>query len=326
MYNQIEAILSQYEMEIHEVTKGRGAYICDTDKGSKLLVAFRGSKEKGEFLKRFLAALNEIGFFAEQIEENKEGEAVTRDEMTGEHFIIKDHIFGTEINTARADEVKSAVILLAQYHNASREVRVSIPDKMRENSNSVVETRRRHYREINKVKNYIRGRKKKNQFEQLFMSAYESMITTAEASLEILERQKEENLECLICHGDYNQHNVVWSEGAWRMIHFENFTYSWAMLDLANFLRKMMEKNEWNIKYGLEWIEAYHNVHPLNQNEIQQLYGLLLFPEKFWKVTNHYMSSRKTWISEKDIEKLQKVIEQETLRLLFAENLFSISR
>ena len=36
------------------------------------------------------------------------------------------------------------------------------------------------------------------------------------------------------------------------------------------------------------------------------------------------MNSRKTWISQRDIEKLKKVIEQEGKRLHFMQNLFAI--
>ena len=61
------------------------------------------------------------------------------------------------------------------------------------------------------------------------------------------------------------------------------------------------------------------------EEEYDSLGGLLMFPEKFWKVANHYMSSNKAWIPEKDVEKLKKVMEQEALRLKFVENLFSIS-
>ena len=100
--------------------------------------------------------------------------------------------------------------------------------------------------------------------------------------------------------------------------------YRWCILDLANFIRKMQEKNDWDIHVGLEMIESYTKVRKIRQEEYEKLYSLLLFPEKFWKVANHYMNSRKSWISERDIEKLKKVIEQEAKRLKFMENLFSI--
>lgn len=324
MFNQTEAILSQYEMEIHETAKGRGAYICDTDHGMKLLIEFRGSKEKGEFLKAFLEQLNIHGFAVEQIMSNKNGEAVSEDEMSGQRFLVKDYVAGTELNVEHGAEVKAAAKMLANLHATVVKAEIMIPEKIEGAFESVVEVRRRHYRELIKTRNYIRSKKKKNEFEQIYMKEYAPMLSTAEESITILQEQEREGVDCIICHGDYNQHNVVWSGSNWRVVHFENFTYSWQMMDLANFLRKMLEKNSWDVGLGMDLIRTYHKENALTNRQLYQLYGLLLFPEKFWKITNHYMNSRKTWISERDIDKLKKVVLQEEGRLKFMENLFSI--
>lgn len=323
LYNQIEAVLSQYEMKINEVTKGRGTYICNTDMGMKLLVPFSGSNEKGDFLKIFLENLNEHGFPVEQIMKNTNSEVVTEDSITGERFIVKDYIAGTELNTGHFEEMEKVVNLLAAYHNVVKRMELPIPDKILENSSTVVESRRRHYRELVKVKNYIRSRKKKNEFEQIYMKYYEPILATAEESIGILEQQEQKNPVCGICHGDFNQHNAVRVEEQWYMIHFENFNYSWLTVDLANFIRKMLEKSDWDIALGMKLIDIYNEECELGDDGYYQLYGLLLFPEKFWKITNHYINSRKAWISGRDIEKLKKVIEQENMRLKFMENLFS---
>lgn len=322
MYNQIEAILSQYEMEIHEVTKGRGSYICDTSKGKLLLVPFRGSKEKGAVLQSFLAGLKAKDFPVEQIELNQKIEAVTEDEFTGERFILKSCFEGIEVSTSRAEDIKEAVRVLAIYHNVAEQV--SLEQMEWQKQEGTVESYARHYRELIKVRNFIRNRKKKNEFEQIYMRNFEHNRSSAEKSLSILERQRDGS--CLCCHGDYNQHNILLVNGRYQIVHFENFTYNWPMIDLANFVRKMMEKNEWDEKLGIELVQEYHRYRPMGKEEYEQLYGLLLFPEKFWKVTNHYMNSRKTWISDRDIDKLKKVIEQEEKRLNFMENLFSFMK
>lgn len=334
MYNQIEAVLAQYEMEIYEVVKGRGSYICDTSEGKKELFLFRGSKEKGEFLKFFLHQIKELGFAVEQFETNREMEAVTEDMITGERFILKEFVSGAELNTGRTVEMIGAAGLLARYHNVSSKaerllqekentgaVYVEFSKKMKEDAPSVVQLRERHYRELVKIKNYIRTKKKKTEFERMFLKNYDVMLKAAEASIQVLKEQQFKHPEILLCHGDCNQHNVLWQDGNWRLTHFENVTYSWATVDLANFLRKMLEKNDWDADLGMELIEAYDEYRRLGNDGYWQLYGLLHYPEKFWKISNHYMNSRKTWISERDMEKLKKVVYQEQVRLSFMEKL-----
>ena len=50
MYIQPEALLEQYDVLVHQITRGRGAFICDTDQGMLLLTPFRGSKERALFI------------------------------------------------------------------------------------------------------------------------------------------------------------------------------------------------------------------------------------------------------------------------------------
>ena len=324
MYNQIEAILSQYELEIHEMKKGRGTYICQTNKGMKLLVPFRGSNEKGMILKEMLAQLQSFGFFVEQIMMNEKGDVVTVDENSGERFIIKDSLAGEELNVNNETELRAAIGLLALYHRAAERVEVELPESWRESTGLVIDSRKRHMRELIKTKNYIRNRKKKNEFEQMYIKAYDSVLETMEKSIQILELQSVS--KSILCHGEVNHHNILCDNGNWYLVNFESFTYSWRMVDLANFLRKIMEKNNWDIELGKSLLEIYQSCVRLEKEEYEQLYGLLLFPERFWKITNHYMNSRKSWISERDIEKLHKVLEQEDQRLDFIENMFSISK
>lgn len=80
MYNQPEAILEQYDLEINQITKGRGAYICSTDQGIKLLMPFRGSAERARFLRDILEELNQRGYPVEQVCCTKEGEPLAEDD------------------------------------------------------------------------------------------------------------------------------------------------------------------------------------------------------------------------------------------------------
>ena len=322
MYNQTEIILAQYDLEIRQITKGRGYIVCDTDQGTKLLCPFKGSKEKGEWIKSYLDTLVVRGYMVERIFPNQKGEAVTEDELTGERFWLKEAIRGVELDTAHFGEMIEGAAVLARYHQCAAMVAMEEPGI---GVVDVAQTYLRHAKELIKVKNYIKTKKKKMAFEQIYMQHFAQMHKTAEQSCDILCGQRVEGSLKLVCHGDCTQHNMVFSGGGWRLIHFENVVYSLAVWDLSTYLRKMMEKNEWNQELGKAILDEYQRVRVMPEEEYESLGGLLLFPEKFWKVANHYMSSNKAWIPEKDVEKLKKVMEQEALRLKFVENLFSIS-
>ena len=203
-----------------------------------------------------------------------------------------------------------------------------IPDFLKADQDSLLTEYERHNRELNKVKNYIRNKNKKNRFELLFMNVYESY---REQANEVTERLKQQALHLQtgvaeqmrgLCHGDYNQHNVLLSQGEWVILNFEQMTYDIMVQDLANFVRKILEKYNWNTGLGIEMITEYTNVRKLLPEESEQLYLRLAYPKKFWKIANHYSSSRKSWISGRDIEKLEKIIAQEPQRKQFLKMLF----
>ena len=66
----------------------------------------------------------------------------------------------------------------------------------------------------------------------------------------------------------------------------------------------------------------YEKVKEITTEEKKLLYCHLAYPEKFWKIANHYNNSKKVWLSDRNLEKIEKVIEQERSREEFLENLF----
>ncbi len=322
MYNRPEQILEQYELEVRTTSKCREGYLCDTGKGPKILKVYQGSKERAGFLMGMLAFLREQGFSAETIVPTKEGEPVA--EQEGEQkFLLTDAIPGAECDTRSRSDILAAVHALAKLHNMAEQYPKEVPDFVNTGKDSLLLLYEKHNRELNKVKNYIRGKKKKNDFEALFASCYGNFTDKASRVTELLAETEAEKESFGFCHGDYNQHNVIFTGNGTAVVRFERFTYHIRVSELANFIRKILEKNNWNTMLGTEMIEAYHNVRRLTEQELRYLYIYLAYPEKFWKVANHYYNSHKAWISERNIEKLEKVIAQEENRTQFLQMLFS---
>ena len=82
-----------------------------------------------------------------------------------------------------------------------------------------------------------------------------------------------------------------------------------------------MEKNDWNNELGLHILDEYKKYHTLEKDDLRLLYVLLLYPEKFWKITNYYYNSKKSWIPQKNVQKLQILGDQMENKRLFLNNL-----
>ena len=66
------------------------------------------------------------------------------------------------------------------------------------------------------------------------------------------------------------------------------------------------ESEEYCLKEG-----KINNIRKLEEGERVILFAMLSYPEKFWKIVNHYYNGNKAWISQKDVDKLANVIHQE---------------
>lgn len=287
-----------------------------------MLLPFRGSEERAEFVQGILQRLKEKGYPAEQVYRTKEDTCIVTDE-SGIRFWLKDLTEGSECQTARERDLLEGAGAIGVFHREAAGCAKEIPAFMHSEKNAPPVLYRRHYRELIQVKNYVHARKKKNEFERYFQEQYPHFIAQAKEAVLLLEHTDSANGVWGFCHGDCNQHNIIRTEAGVLLINFETMYYGQQIVDLANFLRKIMEKNNWNTDMGKRILAAYGKERPFGEGELGLLYKLLLFPEKFWKITNHYSNSHKAWVSGRDIEKLQKLIRLERARVQFLENIFS---
>lgn len=324
MYSRPEQLLEQYDLKVKSISKGRECYLCDTSLGLKALSEYHGSKERAGFLAEMLDYFKEKQLLVPGITRTKEAEVLVVDEDESK-YILSDAFLGAECDTKSRDDMIAAVKQLAGLHNVSKKFPGILPEFVRPEYHSLLLVYEKHNRELRQVRNYIRSRKKKNAFEELFMKQYEQFQKKALEVTDALRKlEPEENLYGF-CHGDFNQHNVIFSKQGIAIVGMQRFTYDIQVGDLANFIRKMMEKNSWNTGLGMDIIRAYDSVHKMTGQELRYLYFYLAYPGKFYKIANHYNNSHKAWLSGRDIEKLEKVLVQEEAREQFLQILFQFA-
>lgn len=179
----------------------------------------------------------------------------------------------------------------------------------------------RHNKELKKIQKFIGKVKRKNAFENLFLQVFNEYYQQGQECVQMMAdiiqkengkstRQVYEN-HYGICHGAYNQHNVIMGSGCEAIVHFERFSKGNQLDDLYQFARKVMEKNHFDFDLLEQIFEAYHQIIPLSKEDYQYMYILFSYPEKFWKIANSYYNTNKAFLSPKYIEKLENVILQE---------------
>ncbi len=315
-------LLEQYEIELISTRRGRGSYICETSLGKKLLTDYKGSEKKILFTNQLLERMEQRGLlYTDKIMAAREGNYLCRDRDENT-CVLKDWQEGRECDASNPADVEAAAAHLAQLHSImvwpqTEEDRQYVGERM-------TEIWRRHNRELKKVNTFIRKRKQKTEFESLFLKLYPGFAGQAQEALAMLEASEYEALyqdsidAGKMCHGNYNQHNIYFlGKKQIFTTNFEKCGYDIPVNDLYQFIRKIMEKQEWQTGIAGKMVNAYERTKPLSDREWHYLKIRLCYPEKFWKLANQYYNCRKSCISCKNGEKLKKLAFQEEKRRVF---------
>lgn len=327
-------VLEQYDIEVKSTRKIRGAFFCETKEGTMLLREAGVSNRRAPLLYAVLSNLSASDVRVDVPVFNKENQivSVSRD---GSRYMLKRWYSGKECDVKREGEILQASRNLAILHHkmewqeswgGEEEEKICPPTgrHLREEFLS-------HNRELKKVRAFMRSKVSKGSFEFLFLKNFDEMYQLAEQAIERLEQSSFDQLyeesiqDQKLVHGDYNYHNVLFTPGGVATTNFEHCRVDVQVQDLYYFLRKVMEKHRWKEELGKSMLDAYESIRPLEQREREYLALCLAYPEKFWKTANTYYHSNKSWIPEKNVEKLQTAITQTEEKLRFLENIFTFN-
>ena len=156
MYDRGLSVLEQYGLEAGAVYRGRGALICETDKGLVLIKEFCGTPKKLEHQAKILEKISvSSAILTDQILCNLEGSYISED---GDHvpYIVKKWYEGRECDTRSEEDICRGAAALASLHKV-----MSMPVQNHYVRESLYSEFQRHNRELRKIRKFVCGKRKK---------------------------------------------------------------------------------------------------------------------------------------------------------------------
>lgn len=314
--------LEQYGLTAKSTSRIRGALLCHTEEGILVLKEFSGSEKKLLKQQELLLAIQEKGGLVDGYLANKEGSLISRDK-DNIPYTLQRWYDGKECDTKSREDILRGVRTLAGLHKVMK-----LPLAEGYMGRSLEEEYLRHNQEIRKIRKFIRKKGAACPFEKEFLASVEWFLKRGEEALELLkassykELQEEVKAKGWICHGDYNQHNILMMRGKTAVTNFGHWSFDVQMVDLYHFMRKILEKYNWDLTLAKEMLWAYHRQRRISKEEWENLRIRFTYPEKYWKLANYYYSHNKAWISEKNNEKLMLLISQKEIWKNFTDQCF----
>lgn len=326
MNDRAAGLLENYELNIQRTYKGRGCILCETDRGLKIFREFQAPHHKVILMEALFRNITEMNLVdVDTPVATRDGAYLVKD-RDGVSYILKDYYEGRECSLKNFDELCACMRTMALLHTGMycpKEISLDMISRF-----DLVNEVLRHNMLLRKIRKYTRERGSKTPFERFLISEYDRYLGQAERVLQRLHKENFESFydkvekERSFIHGDFQYHNVLLCEKRYAVVNFERCRFDGRVGDIVLFLRKIMEKYDWEPTAGIKLLQEYETFSPLGEQERRQLFYRLAYPEKFRKIVSAYYNSNKAFQSQVYSEKLEKVCRQEEKRLKFLSTVF----
>lgn len=335
MNDKDNGIISKYGFDVIKTGRCKGAVLLDTKQGYYLLKEFNGTVKHLEFEENLLNRISEFEeIHVDRIVRDLEGNLINEDDG-GKRFVVRKWYNASDLDAKNDKQILAAASGLAKLHSIMNKIsygNIYLNEYFNLNQlGELLETEfEKHNKELKRARNFIRSKRRKNEFELMVLKDFERFMQDAQYVSEMIDEMEirqfiRETVERgRLIHGTYNYHNVMLSGDECIITNFERAKCSVQIRDLYDFMRKVMEKHSWDKKLGQRIMEEYNKIRPISEQELKYLALKLRYPEKYWKILNHYYNNNKAWVPDKDVFKLKQVVAQYDIRLDFINSLLNL--
>lgn len=284
----------QFDLKIEKIKPSRGIYFLKTNKGEMCLKKVSYGIQKLIFIYGAKEHLIKNGFdnidrFYLNVENNPY--AIVNEDI----YTLSQWIEGKECDFMNIEEVSNASVTLANLHIASRGYEPPEHSKLKSDLGRWPSVMSKRIKSFDKMRDMARKKGVKNDVDMMYLKNYEFYKELAKEAYALFEVSKYYDI-CRIaeedksfCHHDYTHHNIVIDKDEkFNVVDFDYCKREIRSYDIANFITKVLKKNSCGIEICKEIIKSYDSISRITDDEIFLIYGFLLFPQRFWRLSNRY--------------------------------------
>lgn len=306
-------IMQKYDFSVREITPCKDSYVVNSSKGRMLLEKtllppgrlrfVHGAKEHlcdnhFESLDRYFFTIDGEPFFTyEQC-----------------NYILSALVEGRECNFENRNDVISASKTLALLHRASRGYVPPVGSHVQDELGKLPIYFGKRLSEMKKLKGI--AKKGKHKFDYLFLKHVDYFYTLGESTLQELAASRysamveQARRDGIFCHHDYTHSSILINDDKTSIIHFDFCCFELKAYDIVNLIRRKMRKCEWDIREAEMILNSYRIEEPLSRDDLTVIRLMLSFPQKFWRISNRFYNSKRSWSERGYMVKMQEAVDE----------------
>lgn len=262
--------------------------------------ALKASPLKEKSLDFICAAENSLsrhGFFSyAPLIPTKTGAAFYREK--GDCFTLHQWIEGNPCDFDRCSHLQAVGETLAGFHLRAREKNLPTEAKNRSGCFQRGEKLLQRLKDLDEY-NDLAKTMPEDAFARVYRSLYPTLREKAQKALEQLNRSTYPRLAAeaeavgSFIHYDVAARNFIMKEGKAYLIDFDYCCRDLPLTDLMRLTKRALKRGE-NYREKITAIfDSYQYDRKLSKAEAEVLCALLLFPQKFWRISHRYFSEEK---------------------------------
>jgi len=294
-------LTSQYDLSIKKYQYLRSNYFLDTNKGKFTLRKVDLTKEQLGFSYEVDTHLSQCHFDILNhiyLTKKKTPYAVLGDEC----YIMQGYKPCEETDFKDYSDLREMIWVLARFHKAAVGIEASGREPEKVKMKNIYEYYIKRQLENNKLKKNIVSLKQKSNFELMFLDdceVYRELEALALSSIDnelacrLIQKVRETKA---VAHKDFTYHTVnKTADKEYIISQIDVCNYGIQIMDLAQILSKIMQKNEWDKKILYNLMKEYDHERPLSEDEMRLLKFMMIYPEKYNSICLKYMGSKRRW-------------------------------
>ena len=294
-------LIIQYDLNIKKYQYIRSNYYLDTNKGKFVLRRVELPKEQITFNYEVDTQLKENDYKGlSNIYTTKK--KVPYALLGEQYYLMQEYEPCEETDFKAYEDLRGIIISLALFHKVAMDINSKVRLAEETKIKNIYDYYLRRRTENTKLKRNMLTLKQKSNFEIMFLEGCEEYRELEEIALESIDSDlvnrliNEVKQTRSIAHKDFTYHTVNRTEGGKYIIgDIDTCNYDIQILDLAQILSKMMQKNEWDDRILYQLIEEYNKERTISQDEFNMLKFMMIYPEKFNSICFKYIGSKRRW-------------------------------
>lgn len=308
---QLETIAKEYNFKINSYKPLRAVYIAQTDKGPMVIKETERDPDKLLYIhgmKEYIHANGFVDLDRYRIAENGLPFTIQDNRI----FVVEELIEGRECSFTNPFDREGAVIALAELHRKGKGYEPPTGAFKRDNYGKWDNTYLKKIDYLLGLKSEIKGKKKKDFFDKMFLEDVDFMVDMAWQAYDTLKSSnyqqicKKAKKERWICHHDYTYHNIIiGNNGRVSIIDFDYSCHELPVYDIANYILKALKRFSFDIDMALRILNLYDSVNPIEKEDLMLMQAIFEFPQRFWRISERYYEKKTDWTDETFVDKYE---------------------